>query len=88
MFPDNSVHLRNIESLQIEIQSLPDRLRHDWLLGWHDLVLHSLHSSINQSCIDRMVQVIKSLQDPLEVGNDLQGISDNVREWDLEQKCF
>ena len=27
-----------------------------------------------------MVQVIKSPQDPLEVGNNLPGISDNVRE--------
>jgi len=36
--------------------------------------------SINQSCIFRVVQVTKSLQDPLEVGNNLPGISDNVRE--------
>jgi len=28
----------------------------------------------------RVVQVIKSLQDPLEVGNNLPGINDNVRE--------
>ena len=28
----------------------------------------------------RVVQVAKSLQDPLEVGNSLLGISDNVRE--------
>jgi len=28
----------------------------------------------------RVVQVTKSLQDPLEVGNSLLGISDNVRE--------
>ena len=35
-----------------------------------------------------MVQVIKSLQDPLEVGNNLPGINDNVRERGLEQKCF
>ena len=27
--------------------------------------------NINQSCIFRVVQVIKSLQDPLEVGNNL-----------------
>ena len=33
-----------------------------------------------QSCIFRVVQVTKSLQDPLEVGNNLPGISDNVRE--------
>ena len=44
--------------------------------------------SINQSCFFRVVQVTKSLQDPLEVGNSLPGISDNVREWGLEQKCF
>jgi len=38
----------------------------------------------------RVVQVIKSLQDidPLEVGNDLSGINDNVREGGLGQKCF
>jgi len=34
--------------------------------------------SINQSCIIRVVQVTKSLQDPLEVGNNLLEISDNV----------
>jgi len=44
--------------------------------------------SINQSCIFAVVQVIKSLQDPLEVGNNLPGINDNVRERGLEQKCF
>ena len=33
-----------------------------------------------------MVQVTKSLQDPLEVGNNLPGINDNVRELGLEQK--
>ena len=37
--------------------------------------------SINQSImLFRVVQVTKSLQDPLEVGNSLLGISDNVRE--------
>jgi len=46
------------------------------------------HQSINQSCIFRVVQVIKSLQDPLEVGNNLPGISDNVRERGPEEKCF
>jgi len=35
-----------------------------------------------------VVQVIKSLQDPLEVGNNLPGINDNVRERGVEQKCF
>ena len=45
-------------------------------------------ASINQSCIFRVVQVIKSLQDPLEVENNLPGISDNARERGLEQKCF
>jgi len=44
--------------------------------------------SINQSCISRVVQVIKSLQDSLEVGNNLPGINDNVRKRGLEQKCF
>ena len=37
--------------------------------------------SINQSImLFRVVQVTKSLQDPLEVGNSLPGINDNVRE--------
>ena len=45
-----------------------------------------LRQSINQSCIFRVVQVIKSLQDPLEVGNNLPGVNDNVRERGLEQK--
>ena len=31
---------------------------------------------------------MKSLQDPLEVGDNLPGINDNVRERGLEQKCF
>ena len=49
------------------------------------------HQSINQSCIFRVVQIIKSLQDPLEVGNNLPGISDNFinvfkRWWKVWQK--
>ena len=44
--------------------------------------------SISQSCIFRVVQVTKSLQDPLEVGNNLPGIGDTVKERGLEQKCF
>jgi len=41
----------------------------------------SINQSINQSImLFRVVQVTKSLQDPLEVGNSLLGISDNVRE--------
>jgi len=47
-----------------------------------------INQSINQGCNFRVVQVIKSLQDPLEAGNNLAGISDNVRERGLEQKCF
>jgi len=43
---------------------------------------------MNQSCIFRVVQVTKSLQDPLEVANNLPGINDNVREQGLKQKCF
>jgi len=40
-----------------------------------------INQSINQSVmLFRVVQVTKSLQDPLEVGNSLLGISDNVRE--------
>jgi len=35
-----------------------------------------------------VVQVIKSLQDPLEVGNNLPGISDNVRERAAETEMF
>jgi len=35
-----------------------------------------------------MVQVIKSLQDPLKVGNKLRVIDDNVGESGLEQQCF
>ena len=46
------------------------------------------NQSINQSCIFRLVQVTKSLQDPLKVGNNLAGINDNVKERGLEQKCF
>jgi len=34
----------------------------------------------SQSCIFRVVQVTKSLQNPLEVGNNVLGMSDNVRE--------
>jgi len=52
------------------------------------LCTRSINQSINQSCFFRVVQVTNSLQDPLEVGNSLPGISDNVREWCLEQKCF
>ena len=44
--------------------------------------------TIDQSCISTAVQVIKSLQDPLQMGNNLLGISDNVRERGVEQKCF
>ena len=47
-----------------------------------------VNRSVNQSCTFRVVQVTQSLQDPLEVGNNLPGISDNVRERGLEQKCF
>ena len=51
-------------------------------------LLANLMVSINQSYIFRVVQVIKSLQDPLEAGNNLPGINNNVRERGLEQKCF
>jgi len=62
---------------------------HSWT-GWKlTQADHRLGSiAINQSCIFRMVQVIKSLLDPLEVGNNLTGINDNVRERGIEQKCF
>ena len=39
-----------------------------------------MFQTISQSRIFRVVQVIKSLQDPLEVRNNLPGINDNVRE--------
>ena len=48
----------------------------------------SINQSIMYVCIFIVVQVIKSLQDPLEVGNNLAGINDNVRERGMEQKCF
>ena len=41
---------------------------------------HAINQSMNQSCIFRMVQVIKSLQDPLKVGDNLTDIDENVRE--------
>jgi len=44
--------------------------------------------SINQSWILRVVQEIKSLQDPLKVGDDLTGIDDDVTKRGLELKCF
>ena len=47
-----------------------------------------LPRSINQSCIFRVVKGIKSLQDPLEVGNNLPGINDNVRERSLDRNVL
>jgi len=44
--------------------------------------------AIKRVCVCVCVQVIKSLHDQLEVGTNLLGISDNVRERGLEQKCF
>jgi len=41
-------------------------------LRWDDSYVNQ---SINQSCISRVVEVIKSLQDPLEAGNNLPGWS-------------
>jgi len=39
-------------------------------VGYFSLIfVVSINQSINQSCIFRVVQVIKSLQDPLEVRN-------------------
>jgi len=49
-------------------------------LGSLQAVTYTGSQSINQSCIFTVVQVTKSLQDPVEVGNNLPGISDNVRE--------
>jgi len=45
-----------------------------------------VNSPVNQSWSFRVVQVVKSLQDPLEVGNNLPGIDDNVRERGTERK--
>jgi len=46
-------------------------------LHWYTMT----NQSINQSVMFfRVVQVIKSLHDPLVVGNNLTGINDNVRE--------
>ena len=54
----------------------------------HTAAVASIDQSIINSCIFRVVQVIKSLHDPLKVENNLPGINDNVRERGLEQKCF
>jgi len=40
----------------------------------------SINQSINQSCIFRVVQIIKSLQDPMEVGNNLSAVN-NIRRY-------
>ena len=47
----------------------------------------SVSHSIKRAFLD-WSKVTKSLQDPLEVGNDLPGIDGNVRERGLEQQCF
>ena len=64
-----------------EVNARRARLVPGWVtvFGW---VYHlGINQSINQSImLFRVVQVTKSLQDPLEVGNSLLGISDNVRE--------
>ena len=51
-------------------------------------LIQQYQSVINQSCSFGEVHVLKLLSDPLEVGNILPGINDNVRERGLEQKCF
>jgi len=53
-----------------------------------NLLASVFQPSVNQSCIFRLVPVIQSRQDPLEVVNNLPGINGNVRERGLEQKCF
>jgi len=51
-----------------------------------EMVVFRGSRSVSQSIMYfRVVLVIKSLQDPLEVGNNLPGISDNVRERGLER---
>ena len=51
-------------------------------------LIQQYQSVIDQSCSFGEVHVLKLLSDPLEVGNILPGINDNVRERGLEQKCF
>jgi len=68
-----------------------DQLRNPTLGNrvWATFTFFNTTVSINQSImLFRVVQVTKSLQDPLEVGNNLVGINDNVRERGLEQTCF
>jgi len=53
------------------------------------LQFQSINQSINHAFVFfRVVQVVKPLQDPLEVGNNLSGINDNVWERGVEQMCF
>ena len=53
--------------------------RNTAVVAWQTIVTNT--QSINQSImLFRVVQVTKSLQDPLEVGNSLLGIGHNVRE--------
>ena len=63
--------------------------RNDWRnrAGFSALAL-SCYKESQTVMYFRVVQVIKSLQDPLKVGNNLPGVNDNVRERGLEQKCF
>jgi len=49
-------------------------------IGCGVLLLIAMFRGLNHACIFGVVQVTKSLQDPLEVENNLPGISDNVRE--------
>jgi len=42
-------------------------------------VYRTINDAVQSIMLFRVVQVTKSLQDPLEVGNSLLGISDNVR---------
>ena len=52
------------------------------------LSLFNEFQSINQSCIFRLVQVIKSLQDQLAVGNNLIGINNNVTDEAWNRNVF
>ena len=58
-----------------------------WHHGCQLCHLHLINQSIMYLEWSKL-QVIKSLQDPLEVGNNLLGINANVRERGPEQKCF
>ena len=68
-------HRQNVDPPATHVGRLKGKVN-----GVQQFARRLVNQSINQSCIFRVVQVTKSPQDPLEVGNNLAGISDNVRE--------